>query len=174
MKLRTNIMPQACFGSPQARFWRGLGVLGPVFGATWPLLGTFWALLGASALSLGLLLGASRCSWPHLGSLGCLCARFLKGLGRLLAGFWRALGQFSLPFSKAMRSLLQGSQHGIPIGISLPPCSAAVRAQHMESYRFKTMVQDGLQEALWMAFGSIWEGFGEDLDASWENLGIQN
>ena len=25
-----------------------------------------------------------------------------------------------------------------------------------------------------MAFGSILGGFGEDLDASWENLGIQN
>ena len=43
-----------------------------------------------------------------------------------------------------------------------------------KSYLFKTMVQDGLQEAFWMAFGSILGGFGEDLDASWENLGIQN
>ena len=38
----------------------------------------------------------------------------------------------------------------------------------------KKMVQDGLQEAFWIAFGSILGGFGEDLDASWENLGIQN
>ena len=62
MKLRTNIMPQACFGSPQARFWRGLGGLlglssaqlgrswGP-FGLSWVplrcLLVSFWVLLGA-------------------------------------------------------------------------------------------------------------------------------
>ena len=42
-----------------------------------------------------------------------------------------------------------------------------------KSYLFKTMGQDGLQEAFWMAFGSILVGFGENLDASWENLGIQ-
>ena len=43
-----------------------------------------------------------------------------------------------------------------------------------ESSFLKALVQDGLQEAFWMAFGSILGGFGEDLDASWENLGIQN
>ena len=79
----------------------------------------------------------------------------LKGLGRFLAGFWRALGQLSLPFSKAMRSLLQGSQHGIHIGISLPPCSAAVRAQHMESKKTmskKDLFQDTLLSSIFFDF----------------------
>ena len=42
------------------------------------------------------------------------------------------------------------------------------------TFQIITMGQDGLQEAFWMAFGSILGGFGENLDASWENLGIQN
>ena len=93
-------MPQACFGSPQARFWRVWGPLGPVLGATWPLLGTFWALLGASALPLGFLLGTSRCSWPHLGSLGCLCARFWGVLGASWLGFGELWGSFRYHFRR--------------------------------------------------------------------------
>ena len=71
-------MPQACFGSPQARFWRGLGAswaclrrnldalgellgsLGRLFAAFWTpfkrfldALGRLWALLGASGLDFG-------------------------------------------------------------------------------------------------------------------------
>ena len=68
MKLRTNIMPQACFGSPQARFWKGLGAS--------------WACLRRNLAALGGLLG----------SPGCLCAAswspfgcFLGALGRIWA-----------------------------------------------------------------------------------------
>ena len=32
---------------------------------------------------------------------------------------------------------------------------------------FKALVQDGLQEAFWMDFGSLWEGFG----TIWEGFG---
>ena len=39
---------------------------------------------------------------------------------------------------------------------------------------FKQWAKMGSKEAFWMAFGSILGGFGLDLDASWENLGIQN
>ena len=60
MKLRTNIMPQACFGSPQARFWKGLG-------ASWACLRRNFAalgdLLGCLLISFGVLLGALGRIW---------------------------------------------------------------------------------------------------------------
>ena len=90
------VVPKLVFGG----VWEPLG---PVFGATWTLLGSFWTLLGASALSLGLLLGASWVLLVASGLSRVPLRSILRGLGRLLAGFWRALGQFSLPFSKAMR-----------------------------------------------------------------------
>ena len=56
--------------------------------------------MGASALPLGLLLGASRCSWPHLGSLGCLCARFWGVLGASWLGFGELWGSFRYHFRR--------------------------------------------------------------------------
>ena len=70
-------MPQACFGSPQARFWRGLGASR--------------ACLRRNLAALGDLLG----------SLGCLCAAswspfgcFLGALGRI----WALIGASVLDF----------------------------------------------------------------------------
>ena len=67
MRLLTNIVPQACFGSPQACFWRGLGAS--------------WVCLRRNLDALG-----------ELESLGCLCAVswppfgcFLGALGRIWA-----------------------------------------------------------------------------------------
>ena len=67
MKLLTNIVPQLCFGSPQARF-----------GAVWGPLGS-WACLGHNLDGLGKLLG----------SLGCLFAAFWAPFGRFLGAFGR-------------------------------------------------------------------------------------
>ena len=78
--------------------------------------------------------------------------QFWEGLGLYLGEVWDALDRLLATFAGAFWSF--------------GACS--------KSYLLKTMVQDGLQEAFWMAFGSILGGFGEDLDASWENLGIQN
>ena len=102
MKLRTNIMPQDCFGSPQARFRRGLG-------ASWACLRRSLDALGELLESLGCLCAVS---WPpfgcFLGALGRIWA--LMGasvldfgvLGASWLGFGE-LGQLLLPFSKAMR-----------------------------------------------------------------------
>ena len=48
-----------------------------------------------------------------------------------------------------------------------------VEKQHIFSIDF-LKVRTSFWKAFWMAFGSILGGFGENLDASWENLGIQN
>ena len=48
--------------------------------------------------------------------------------------------QFFAWFSHVVLGLLQEAQHGIHMGISFPPCSAAVRAQHMESMFQKTSI----------------------------------
>ena len=55
---------------------------------------------GPFGLPLGLLLGASRCSWPHLGSLGCLCARFWGVLGASWLGFGELWGSFRYHFRR--------------------------------------------------------------------------
>ena len=77
MKLRTNIMPQACFGGPQARFWKGLGAS--------------WVCLRRNLDALGQLLGSLGClcavSWPPF---GC----FLGALGRI----WALIGASVLDF----------------------------------------------------------------------------
>ena len=67
--------------------------------------------------------------WPVL----CKLAAFELGFGYLWA-------QFFAWFSHVMLGLLHEAQHGIHMGISFPPCSAAVRAQHMESMFQKTFI----------------------------------
>ena len=108
MKLRTYIMPQACFGSPQARFWRGLGAswaclrrnldalgelldsLGCLCAVSWPPFGCFlgalgriWALIGASVLDFGW-------SWAPpgwvLASSGAVFATIFEGDALIAAG----------------------------------------------------------------------------------------
>ena len=70
-------MPQACFGSPQARFWRGLG-------ASWACLRRNLDALGELLDSLGCLCAVS---WPPF---GC----FLGALGRI----WALIGASVLDF----------------------------------------------------------------------------
>ena len=118
MKLRTNIMPQACFGSPQARFWRDLGAswaclrrnldalrelldfLGCLCAVSWPPFGCFlaalgriWALIGASVLDFGW-------SWAPpgwvLASSGAVFATIFEGDALIAAGIpaWHAHWHF--------------------------------------------------------------------------------
>ena len=108
MKLRANIMPQTCFGSPQARFWKGLGAswaclrrnldalgelldsLGCLCAVSWPPFGCFldalgriWALIGASVLDFGW-------SWAPpgwvLASSGEVFATIFEGAALIAAG----------------------------------------------------------------------------------------
>ena len=101
-------MPQACFGSPQARFWRGLGAswaclrrnldalgelldfLGCLCAVSWPPFGCFlgalgriWALIGASVLDFGW-------SWAPpgwvLASSGAVFATIFEGDALIAAG----------------------------------------------------------------------------------------
>ena len=70
---------------------------GGLLGLSSAQLGRSWGPFG---LPLGLLLGASRCSWPHLGSLGCLCARFWGVLGASWLGFGELWGSFRYHFRR--------------------------------------------------------------------------
>ena len=101
-------MPQACFGSPQARFWKGLGAswaclrrnldalgelldsLGCLCAVSWPPFGCFlgalgriWALIGASVLDFGW-------SWAPpgwvLASSGAVFATIFEGDALIAAG----------------------------------------------------------------------------------------
>ena len=42
---------------------------------------------------------------------------------------------------------------------------------HSKSYLFKALVQDDLQEVIWMDLGSLWEGFGTVLGRFGEGSG---
>ena len=104
-------------------------------GRSWPPLGCSWAFLGRSWVSFEHLLAA-------LGHLlvasGCACVPpgwILKGFGYLRTTFWSVLGPVLDSISDTMRLLLHDAQHGFHIRFSFSPCSAAVRAQHMESKR---------------------------------------
>ena len=151
------VVPRLVFGG----VW---GPLGPVFGATWPLLGTFWALLGASALPLGLLLGASRCSWPHLGSLGCLCARFWGVLGASWLGFGELWGSFryhfrrrcahccrdpSMAFTLAFRYLLAARRY---VRSTWNRCRKRIVFQH-RFFRVSASILEGLGPPTWNQIG---------------------
>ena len=134
MKLRTNIMPQACFGSPQARLWRGLRAswaclrrnldalgelldsLGCLCAVSWPPFGCFlgalgriWALIGASVLDFGW-------SWAPpgwvLASSGAVFATIFEGDALIAAGIpaWHSHWHF-------VTSLQRGgtcAAHGMP------------------------------------------------------------
>ena len=148
MKLRTSIMPQACFGSPQARFWRGLEAcwaclrrnldalgelldsLGCLCAVSWPPFGCFlgalgriWALIGASVLDFGW-------SWAPpgwvLASSGAVFATIFEGDALIAAGIpaWHSHWYF-------VTSLQRG---GTCAAHPPPPEGRAVRA------RFKVQV----------------------------------
>ena len=101
-------MPQACFGSPQARFWRGLGAswaclrrnlnalgelldsLGGLCAVSWPPFGCFlgalgriWALIGASVLDFG---GSWAAPGWVLASSGTVFATIFEGDALIAAG----------------------------------------------------------------------------------------
>ena len=67
-----------------------------------------------------------------------------EGLGLYLGGVWDALGSL--------------------LGASWPALGPSKWSF------FKTLVQDKLQEATWIDFGSILEGFGEGFGRSWEDF----
>ena len=69
---------------------------------------------------------------------GEVLGSILEGIGALLAVFWPLLGAFWSFFGRS------------------------------KSYLFKALVQDELQEAFWMDFGSLWEGFGTVLGRFWD------
>ena len=63
-----------------------------------------------------------------------------EGLGSLWAGFWPLLGAFCLPFGRS------------------------------RPYLFQALLQNELQEAFWMDFGLLLEGFGKVLGGFWEGF----
>ena len=69
-----------------------------------------------------------------------------------------------------MGSILEGS--GAIWGVSWALLGASWPSWgRSKSSFFLTLVQDGLQEAFWIDFGSILEGFGRDLGGVWGDLG---
>ena len=78
------------FGRLLGLSWAQLGRSWGAFGLSWVplrwLWGTFWVLLG--------------CSWSHLGSHRCLCARFWGVLGASWLGFGELWGSFRYDFRR--------------------------------------------------------------------------
>ena len=120
----------------QGRFWRGLGAVWAHFGRLSGALGRLLAALGRLLAAPGRLLGGSwallGASWSHLGARGCLRARFSRVLDASEPNFGQLWEQLWPRFSDTMRLLLHEAQHYFHIRFSFNPCSAAVRAQHME------------------------------------------
>ena len=136
------------------RSWSAPGLifsrLGRLPGVSWAALGRSWGALGRSWPPLGRILGASWahlwCSWaplgcqllPKMGS-GSIFHRFGLDSGSIWDSIWgrRAsfLGRTLTSFRRIymVREFLQETHIEIHSGFSFSPCSAAVRAQHMES-----------------------------------------
>ena len=69
-----------------------------------------------------------------------------------------------------MASIWEGS--GRVWGVSGAPLGAlGLFFRRSKTYFFKALVQDGLQEAFWVDFGWILEGFGRVLEAFWTIFG---
>ena len=130
-----NFLFEDALGSILDGFGKLFCASGGSLGACWAPLGRFlgasWALLGASWVLLG-------ASWAHLTSHGRLRARFgsLRGsISDLSALDFGALGaDFGALYACVyiLHELLHETLLGMHLGFSFPPCSAAVRAQHME------------------------------------------
>ena len=155
MKLRTNIMPQACFGSPQARFWRGLGgswaclrrnldalgelldSLGCLCAVSWPPFGCFlgalgriWALIGASVLDFGW-------SWAPpgwvLANSGAVFATIFEGNALIAAGIpaWHSHWHFVTSLQRGGTCAAHGikalTSHGHFLNTLGVPCCLTLR-----------------------------------------------
>ena len=122
--------------SPKNRIWEGLGLhLGGVWHGLGRLLGALGRLWGASGVSL----------WRSWRALGCILALMdTSGLDLGSPGprFWRLpnliFGRFSvlsLLFCLADALIAAGNPTWHLLWLFVPPCSAAVRAQHMECFK---------------------------------------
>ena len=128
-----------CLRTPWGPFWTGLGgswaplgvpwaPVGHLLGASWARLGRSWAPLGCSWAPLGRILPLMDASGLDFGALG---ARFRTSQDSIsdFSGFdFGALDACVY----ILHELLHETHLGIHLGFSFPPCSAAVRAQHME------------------------------------------
>ena len=129
-------------GMDSGRVWRSLrhhlAGFCSLLGGSWPLLGASWATLGHFLDSLGRVLAAlwsfKAAFWLPRPSQ----ALILEGLGtsptELGEAFTPLLTCFllHLAFRHKMLLKMQCPRFAIYFGFSLLPCSAAVRAQHME------------------------------------------
>ena len=129
-------------GVDSGRVWRSLGRHLAAFclllGGSWPLFGASGSSLGHFLDALGWVLAAlwsfSTAFWPP----GPSQALILKGLGTSPIEFWRAFHNsfdvlFATPrISHIMLLKMLCPRFDIYFGFSFLPCSAAVRAQHME------------------------------------------
>ena len=96
----------------------------PPLGASWPSLGHFWTPSGWSwAPSGGILALREAPGWIFEASKGVW--------GQLLACLLATIFAYNC-WIDLLHELLHETHHGIHLGFSFTPCSAAVRAQHME------------------------------------------
>ena len=105
--------------------------VGHLVGASWAHLGRSWAPLGCSWAPLGRILPLMDASGLDFGALG---ARFRTSQGSIsdLSGL-----DFGALYACVyiLHELLHETHLGIHLGFSFPPCSAAVRAQHIRRPR---------------------------------------
>ena len=128
-----------CLRTPWGPFWTGLGgswaplgvpwaPVGHLLGASWARLGRSWAPLGCSWAPLGRILPLMDASGLDFGALG---ARFRTSQGSIsdFSGLdFGALDAYSTYCMNCCKKPILAFTGGF----SFPPCSAAVRAQHME------------------------------------------
>ena len=124
-----------------ARFCQVWTSPGRLLGGSWALLGRSWAVLGASWARLGRSWAPLGCSWAPLGRILPLMDAFGLDFGALGVRFRTSQSLISdlsgLDFGALyacvyiLHELLHETHLGIHLGFSFPPCSAAVRAQHI-------------------------------------------
>ena len=141
MDLFTKNVPKSHLGCPWARFCSSLGLPQRLLGGSWAVLGTSWAILGPLGRVLGASWASLERSWVSPGcqmlpkrapdsiseGSGSVQGRVGSSQSCIFRGFF--IPAFS---SNMVHEFLQEVHFKIHSSFSFTPCSAAVRAQHME------------------------------------------
>ena len=94
----------------------------------------------------------------------------MKNLGKFAMGKKRPQNALKNGFGKVLGSIWEGSGRDRDVSCALLGASGPY-FWHSKTNFFKALVQDRLQEAFWIDFGSILGGFGEGLGGSGEGFG---
>ena len=85
-------------------------------------------------------------------------------------GKWKLKNHLKIGFGKVLGSIWEGSGSVCGVSWALLGPSWPFFGRSKASF-FKALIQDRLQEAFWIDFGSILGGFGEGFGSIWKLLG---